>query len=291
MALRAKRNTKRNIKRKNVRRKVNRKKRIYKAPRYYSIKQPFPNITKRVLPYAFRDQLQPPPTSTGGFSVVSKAYIMNSPYDIDPTVGTLSTSARINHQPMGYDQLMALYNKQRVDWAKIRVNFAINRNRVSIAENTIQVGSGNTTTTGEHFTDGPIRVGLLVTDDPTLDPSLLVQVAGTVAFEKLIEQSKSGQLPSGTSLKYRTLLPGKMVHLEAGINPFRFFKRHQQIGYSDWLENNTVLSNSAPTNKIYCHILASPISVNPGDQHPKVTFYGDMSLGMTFNDIKQFGQS
>jgi len=192
---------------------------------------------------------------------------------------------------MGYDQLMTLYSKQRVDWAKIRVNFCVNRSRIQIQEDVTPSGSGASTITGSHQYDGPIRVALLITDDQSLDPSLLVQTAGTIAFEKLIEQSKSGQLPGGTSLKYKTIMPNQRVHLSAGINPFKFFNRHDKIGYSDWLENNQVLSNSHPANVIYCHIIASPISVNPGDQHPKVTFYGDMSLGMTFTDLKQFGQS
>lgn len=255
------------------------------------LSQPFPNTAKRVLPYAFRDQLSPPNTSAGGFSVASVAYRLNNPYDIDPATGGISTSARKNHQPMGYDQLMTLYSKQRVDWAKIRVNFCVNRSRVQIEETVTPAGSGTETITGNHFYDGPIRVALLITDDPALDPSLLVTTSGTVAFEKLIEQSKSGQLPNGTSLRYKTVMPNQRTYLTAGINPFKFFNRHQKIGYSDWLENNQVLSNSAPANLIYCHIIASPISINPGDQHPKITFYGDLSLGMTFTDLKQFGQS
>lgn len=253
--------------------------------------QPFANTTKRVLPYAFRDQLQPPNTSQGGFSVASIAYRLNSPFDIDPTTGTISTSARINHQPMGYDQLMNLYGKQRVDWCKIRINFAVNRTRVAVSEVSAPAGSGINNISGNHFYDGPIRVGLLITDDPALDPSLLVQTSGTVAFEKLIEQSKSGQLPNGTSLRYKTIMPNQRSYLTTGINTFKFFNRHDKIGYSDWLENNQVGQNSAPNNMIYCHIIASPISVNPGDQHPKVTFYGDLSLGMTFTDLKQLGQS
>ncbi|AXH73307.1 MAG: putative capsid protein [Cressdnaviricota sp.] len=290
MPPRAKRNNKRKNYRKNQR-KGTRLTSVVTNKSSRVLRQPFPNVTKRILPYAFRDQLQPPATSTGGFSVASIAYRLNSPYDVDPTTGTISTSARINHQPMGYDQIMALYSKQRVDWAKIRINFAINRSRVQIDETVTPAGSGTETITGNHYYDGPIRVGLLITDDPTLDPSLLVQVAGTVAFEKLIEQSKSGQLPNGTSLRYKTIMPNQRASLSAGVNPFKFFNRHDKIGYSDWLENNQVGSNSAPGNIVYCHIIASPISVNPGDQHPKVTFYGDMSFGMTFSDLKQLGQS
>ena len=179
------------------------------APKRKILSQPFPNTAKRVLPYAFRDQLQPPVTTTGGFSVASIAYRLNSPYDIDPTAGTISTSARVNHQPMGYDQLMGLYSKQRVDWAKIRVNFAVNRTRIGTNSTITPVGSGVETSVGSDFYDGPIRVALLITDDPALDPSLLVQQVGTVAFEKLIEQSKSGQLPNGTSLRYKTVMPNR----------------------------------------------------------------------------------
>jgi hypothetical protein len=254
------------------------------------LRQPFANITKRVLPYSFRDQLTPPNTSLGGFSVTSIAYSLNSPFDIDPTAGTLSTSARINHQSMGYDQLEALYNKRRVDWAKIRVNFAVNRQKTSIVESTVD-NAGVHSTTGQHLTDGPIRVALLVTDDSALDTSSLVTTPGTKAFEKLIEQSRSGQLPNGVALKYKVLMPGKMAHLEAGINCYKFFKRQNGLSYSDWKENNTGNFTHTPQNHIYCHIIASPISVNPGDQHPKVTFFGDMSMGMTFTDLKQFGQS
>ena len=46
----------------------------YSKPRMAIIaRQPFPNITKRVLTYAFRDQIQPPTTSAGGFSCASIA--------------------------------------------------------------------------------------------------------------------------------------------------------------------------------------------------------------------------
>lgn len=274
---------KKNGKRKNY-------KKNYKRGHRKVLNQPFPNITKRVLPYAFRDQLQPPNTSQGGFSVATIAYNLNNPFDIDPTAGTVPSSARRNHQPMGYDQLMAIYNDRRVDWAKIRVNFAVNRQKISIAESGADMG-GATTTTGQHFYDGPIRVALLITDESSLTASSLVTTTGTVAFEKLIEQSKSGQLPSGVSLKYKLLMPGQMCHLEAGINCYQFFKRKNAIGWSDWLENNTGNAPHTPINRIYCHIIASPISVNPGDAHPKVTFFGDLSMGLTFSDLKEFGQS
>lgn len=260
------------------------------ARRSKVLNQPFPNITKRVLPYAFRDQLQPPATSTGGFSVASVAYKINSPWDIDPGLQA-TTSARVNHQPMGYDQLGALYEKQRVDWAKLSINFAVNGEHQAISEVIAPGNSGTETVTGFHTTMGPIRVALLVTDDPALDPSLLVTVSGTVSFEKLIEQSRSGQLPNGTSLKFKTLMPGKMCNITTGLNFAKFLKRSAATTYPDFVENNTQAFNSIPQQLVYCHIIAAPISVNPGDTHPKVTFYGSMSQGMTFSSLRQFGQS
>lgn len=263
----------------------------YRPRRMRIMRQPFASNTKRQLTYAFRDELSVPNTSTGGFSVASTAYFLNNPYDIDPSTLTLSTSARKNHQPMGYDQVMGLYNLKRCDYAKIRVNFAINYPQTVIGETTVPAGSGTEITTGTHTEAGLMRVAILLTTDPEIDTSLLVSQPGTVAFEKIIEQAKSGLLPYGNALTYRTLRPGQVVTLSKSINCFKFFKNHKNIAYSDWNENNTGTVGQSPINKIYCHIIASPITVTPGTQHPKVTFYGDAQLGLTFTELKQFGQS
>lgn len=255
------------------------------------MRQPFANRTRRMLTYAFRDELAPPNTSQGGFSVASVAYFLNNPYDIDPSVATLSTSARKNHQPMGYDQLMTLYNNKRCDWARIKVNFAINYAQTQINETVTPQGSGVETITGVHTESGLMRVALLLTSDPDIDTSLLVTQPGTVAFEKIVEQAKSGMLPYGNALSYRTVKPGQVVSLTKSINCFKFFKNHENIAYSDWNENNTGTVGQAPINKIYCHIIASPITVTPGAVHPKVTFYGETQFGLTFTELKQLGQS
>lgn len=261
-------------------------------PRKYKImRQPFANNTKRQLTYAFRDELSPPATSPGGFSVTSVAYNLNNPYDIDPSLLTLSTSARKNHQPMGYDQVMTLYNLKRCDWAKIKVNFALNSPVTQVEESVTPVGSGNESITGTHTEPGLVRVALLITADDQLDSSILVQNPGTVAFEKIIEQAKSGMLPYGNALTYRTLRPGQVLTLTKSINCFKFFKNYKNMAYSDWNENNTGTVGQAPINKIYCHIIASPITVTPGTTHPKVLFYGDVQFGLTFTELKQFGQS
>ena len=255
------------------------------------IRQPFPNITKRVLTYAFRDQLQPPVTSSGGFSCTSLAYRINYPYDIDPNTASVTSSARRNHQPMGYDQLEVLYAKQRVDWVKLRLNFAIEKPSVSVTETTVEVGSGNTTTNGTRTSSVPLRVALLVTKESALPTSLLTVNNNTVSFEKLIEMSRSGLLPSGTALTYKTMHHDQIVQLSRGVSLFKFFKRHDNKTWSDWVEDNTRGFSGSPSDALYAHIIVSPISVTSGDQHPKVTFYGDMSLGMTFSDLKTFGQS
>lgn len=255
------------------------------------MRQPFANKTRRMLTYAFRDELAPPNTSAGGFSVASIPYFINNPYDIDPSTLTLSTSARKNHQPMGYDQIMTLYEKKRCDWVKIKVNFALNYAQTQINETVTPQGSGNETITGVHTQSGLMRVALLITSDPDIDTSLLVQQPGTVAFEKIIEQSKSGLLPYGNALSYRTVRPGQVVSLSKSINCFKFFKNYENIAYSDWNENNTGTVGQSPINKVYVHLIASPITVTPGAVHPKVTFYGDAQLGLTFTDLKQFGQS
>lgn len=263
----------------------------YAKPRMGIIsRQPFPNITKRVLTYAFRDQIQPPQTSSGGFSCASIAYRINYPYDIDPAGATVTSSARRNHQPMGYDQLEVLYEKQRVDWVKLRVNFAMEKPAVTYTESSTDTGGG-VITQGTQFSSVPLRVALLITKESSLPTSLLTVSQNTVSFEKLIEMSKSGLLPSGSALIYKTMHHDQIIQLSKGVNLFKFFKRHDNKTWSDWVEDNSRGFNGSPTNQLYCHIICSPISVTGGDNHQKVTFYGDMSLGMTFSDLKTFGQS
>lgn len=270
------------------RKKGNKGKGRYSKPKMGIIsRQPFPNITKRVLTYAFRDQIQPPTTSAGGFSCASIAYTINYPYDIDPNTGTLSTSARRNHQPMGYDQLEALYNKQRVDWVKLKINFAIEKPFQTL--NYTEYPEG--TVAGSLTSQVPVRVALLVTKEANLPTSLLTTNNNTVSFEKLIEMSKSGLLPSGSALVYRTMTHNRILQLSKGVNLFKFFKRHDNKTWSDWVEDNSRSFSGSPTNLLYCHIIASPISVTPNDNHSKITFYGDMTMGMTFSDLKTFGQS
>lgn len=263
------------------------KKGRYSKPRMTIARQPFPNVTKRVLTYAFRDQIQPPSTSAGGFSCASVAYNINYPFDIDPAAATVTSSARRNHQPMGYDQLEVLYEKQRVDWVKLRVNFAIEKPYQAI--NYTEYPEG--TVTGSLTSSVPIRVALLITKEANLPSSLLTITPGTVSFEKLIEMSKSGLLPSGSALIYKTMHHDQIMQLSRGVNMFKFFKRHDNKTWSDWVEDNSRGFNGSPTDQLHCHIIASPISVTPNDNHPKITFYGDMSLGMTFSDLKTFGQS
>ena len=121
--------------------------RYKKKPRVY--RDPFPLQVRRRLSYAFRTTITPPTTSTGGFSIAQQTFLLNSCYDPDKSVantgltGLALKSSRINHQPMGFDQLMTLYRKYifrtktLMKDSNVNFRFAVNPFKFAKAKNSI----------------------------------------------------------------------------------------------------------------------------------------------------------
>lgn len=103
---------------------------------------PMPPKFKTTLTY-----VQEGVTTGGGTGALSYfTYALNSTYDPYVTAG--------GHQPMGYDQLMALYNFCRVDKCKIICQF----------------------TPGTTNTDNPSYCGIQITENSAYAPSSLAQI-------------------------------------------------------------------------------------------------------------------
>lgn len=277
------------VKRRIRRRNNNRNVKVYRDP--------FPMQTKRRLTYAFRTTIQPGITSLGGFSIAKQTFLLNSCYDPDKTV--LSTvpitgkSSRQNHQPMGFDQLMTIYGKYMVTYARMNVNFAFEQ--PTTYYNTSEAGSG--LTTGQLLDNTPCRVGFVTSDGDDLPTSLLTTGGNLPTFEKLIEQAKSGQLnPRSAQFKYRTLKKDGHINLKCNVNPYKFHKAKNSKTWSDFKEDNLLLANTEPgaaakSDPVYCHLFVSPLITTSGSDHAKVSVYGTIDFDVLFADLNSLPQS
>lgn len=257
-------------------------------------RDPFPLQTKRRLTYAFRTTVTPGNTSTGGFSIAKQTFLLNSCYDPDKTtLASVTATSRINHQPMGFDQLMTLYQKYLVTYARMNVNFAF-EHPVSYY-NVAEVGSG--TSAGQIADNTPCRVGVITSDADDLPPSVLTSGGNLPTFEKLIEQAKSGCLqPKTSQFKYRTLMKDGHVKLKLAVNPYKFQKAKNGKEWSDYKEDNNALANTEPgslpkSDPVYCHCFVSPLTTQPNNVHSPVSVYGTIDFDVLFSDLISFGQS
>lgn len=280
-------------KRKRPMKKKNARKR-YKAARVY--RDPFPLQVRRRLTYAFRNTIQPPNTSAGGFSIASQVFQLNSCFDPDKSVGmgVLGTS-RMNHQPMGFDQIMQLYNKYLVSYARVNVSFANENSTQQLSEVEVDAPSG-TTTTGTLMSNSPIRVGFVTSDSDDLPRSLLTTAGNISTMEKLVEQAKSGQLnPKSAQFRYKTLLNDRVVSFKFGVNPWKFAKAKNNISYPDYKQTNTCDKTHEPhgadSDPCFAHMLVSPISTVSGAIHQPVVCYGTIDFDVIFSDLVSLGQS
>lgn len=275
-------------------RKMVRKKRVYN-PRVQ--RDPFPLQTKRRLSYAFRTTVTPPATSAGGFSINKQTFLLNSCYDPDKTIlanaPITGISSRQNHQPMGFDQLMVLYQKYMVTDAYLNVNFAFEH--PTAYEYQIPDGEGGNFVQLQDNT--PCRVGLIVSDADDLPASLLTTGGNLPTFEKLIEQAKSGCLqPKGSQFKYRTLRKDGYVNLKTRVNPYKFKRDKDGKTWSDYKEDNLLPATSEPgavakSDPVYGHIFVSPLTTVRGSTHAAVSVYGTIDFDVLLTDLVSFGQS
>lgn len=271
------------------RRKYQKKMKVYRDP--------FPKITRRRLSYAFRTTVTPGNTSAGGFSIAKQTFLLNSCLDPDKTVLSTNpitgTSSRQNHQPMGFDQLAALYQKYMVTYARLNVKFAFQN--PTAFYNTSEVGSG--LVAGQIADNTPCRVGIVTSDADDLPTSLLTTGGNLPTFEKLIEQAKSGCLqPKNAQFKYRTLMKDGHVSLRVGCNPFKFTKVKDGKTWSDYKEDNLLPVSTEPgaaakSNPIYAHCFVSPLSTISGENHSPVTVYGTIDFDVMFSDLINIPQS
>lgn len=253
--------------------------------------------TRRRLTYAFRTTVTPGVTSAGGFSIAKQTFLLNSCYDPDKTILSLNPvtgkSSRQNHQPMGFDQLMTIYGKYMVTYARLNVNFAFEKPVAYY--NTAETGSG--LVAGQITDNTPCRVGFVTSDADDLPTSLLTTGGNLPTFEKLIEQAKSGQLqPRSAQFKYRTLRKDGYVNLKTTVNPFRFYKAKNAKTWSDFKEDNLLLANQEPgsaakSDPVYCHCFVSPLSTQSGDSHSPVSVYGTIDFDVLFADLVSLPQS
>lgn len=258
-------------------------------------RDPFPLITRRRLTYAFRSTVTPPTTTLGGFSIDKQTFHLSSLYDPDKSAlvsgatGVNVKSSRINHQPMGFDQIMGLYQKYLVSYARLNVNFAFEHPTTFITDN--EAGSG--TTTGTRRDNTPCRVGVLTADQDDLPQSILTHNNVTPTFEKMLEQAKSGQLnPKASQFRYRTLMKDKVVNMKMNVNPYKFIKSKNNISYQDYKAENARVANQEPVrDAVYAHCFVSPISTVSGDQHTPVVVYGTIDFDVIFSDLISLGQS
>lgn len=264
-----------------------------RAPRVY--RDPFPLQVRRRLTYAFRTTITPPVTSVGGFSIAQQTFQLNSCYDPDKTVpntgltGVSLKSSRINHQPMGFDQLMTLYRKYLVTYARVNVNFAFEHPTTFITDT--EAGSG--TTTGTRRDNTPCRVGFVTSDNDDLPASLLTSGGNVPTIEKLIEQARSGQLnPKASQFRYRTLMKDKHVNMRFGVNPFKFTQSKNSITWADYKANSSSLANAEPVkDQVYAHLFVSPLSITPNDTHTPVVCYGTIDFDVLASDLVTLNQS
>lgn len=260
-------------------------------------RDPFPMQTRRRLTYAFRTTVTPPSTSTGGFSINKQTFLLNSCYDPDKTVLSnvpiTGVSSRQNHQPMGFDQLMAIYGKYMVTYARLNVNFAFEHPMAY--ETVVEVSPGQTQ--NQIADNTPCRVGIVTSDADDLPASLLTSGGNLPTFEKLIEQAKSGQLqPKSSQFKYRTLRKDGFVNLKCNVNPFKFVKVKNGKTWSDFKEDNMLPYNSEPgaaakSDPVYAHIFVSPLTTVSGSTHSPVSVYGTIDFDVNFTDLISLPQS
>ena len=270
--------------------KWNKKNRVYRDP--------FPLQVRRRLTYAFRTTIQPPTTSLGGFSISKQTFLLNSCFDPDKTVpntgltGVSLKSSRINHQPMGFDQLMTLYRKYLVTYARVNVGFAFEHPTTYVNETLTDEG-GPVTTTGTIRDNTPCRVGYVTSDGDDLPTSVLTTGGNLPTIEKLIEQSRSGQLnPKSSQFRYRTLMKDNHVKMSFGVNPFKFAKAKNGITWADYKGSNSALANQDPTkDPCYCHLFVSPLSITSGDAHTPVVVYGTIDFDVLASDLVSLNQS
>lgn len=274
------------------------KKRVSRNNRQVRVyRDPFPMATKRRLTYAFRTTVTPGITSTGGFSIAKQTFLLNSCYDPDKTVLSTNpvtgTSSRQNHQPMGFDQLMAIYRKYMVSYARLNVNFAFEH--PMSYETVVDIGSGQTQ--NQIADNTPCRVGFVTSDGDDLPTSLLTTGGNIPTFEKLIEQAKSGQLnPKSAQFKYRTLRKDGFVNLKCNVNPFKFTKVKNGKTWSDYKEDNLLISTAEPgsapkSDPVYCHCFVSPLTTVAGSSHTPVSIYGTIDFDVLFHDLISLPQS
>lgn len=284
------------------RRKYNPKRRIVRKQKKYIkrarvIRDPFPMYARRRLTYAFRTTVTPSNTSTGGFSIAKQTFLLNSCYDPDKTVLSTNpitgTSSRMNHQPMGFDELMGLYSKYLVTYSRLNVNFAFQN--PTAYYNTAEVGSG--LVQGQIADNTPCRVGVVTSDGDDLPTSLLTTGGNIPTFEKLLEQAKSGQLnPKSAQFKYRTLMKDNCVNLKVNVNPYKFTKIKNGKTWPDYKEDNLLPSNSEPgtapkSDPCYAHCFVSPLTIQAGSTHSPVTVYGHIDFDVMFHDLISLAQS
>ena len=274
------------------------KKRVSRNNRQVRVyRDPFPMSTRRRLTYAFRTTVTPGITSTGGFSIAKQTFLLNSCYDPDKTVLSTNpvsgTNSRQNHQPMGFDQLMAIYRKYMVSYARVNVNFAFEHPMAY--ETVVDIGSGQTQ--NQIADNTPCRVGFVTSDGDDLPTSLLTSGGNLPTFEKLIEQAKSGQLnPKSAQFKYRTLRKDGFVNLKCNVNPYKFAKVKNGKTWSDYKEDNLLISTAEPgsapkSDPVYCHCFVSPLTTVAGSSHTPVSIYGTIDFDVLFHDLVSLPQS
>lgn len=260
-------------------------------------RDPFPLQTKRRLTYAFRTTVTPGTTSPGGFSIGKQTFLLNSCYDPDKTVlltnPVTGTSSRQNHQPMGFDQLMSIYGKYMVTYARMNVNFAFEHPLAY--EQQIPDGEGGTFV--QIADNTPCRVGIVTSDADDLPTSLLTTGGNLPTFEKLIEQARSGQLnPKASQFKYRTLRKDGFVNLKCNVNPYKFIKSKNSKEWPDFKEDNLLIANQEPgsapkSDPVYAHCFVSPLTTVAGSNHAPVSVYGTIDFDVLFADLVSLPQS
>lgn len=262
-------------------------------------RDPFPSQVRRRLTYAFRNTITPPSTSVGGFSISQQTFLLNSCYDPDKSVantgltGLQLKSSRINHQPMGFDQLMTIYQRYLVTYARVNCNFAF-QNPTSFIHN-VPDGEGGTNTIEADNT--PCRVGYITSDGDDLPVSVLTTGGNLPTMEKLIEQARSGQLtPKSAQFKYRTLMKDGHVRMSFGVNPYKFAKVKNGATWSEYKENNLALASQEPgglakSDPCYAHLFVSPLTTVSGENHSPVVCYGTIDFDVMCTDLLSLTQS
>lgn len=265
-------------------------------------RHPFPLESTRRLTFAFRTTVTPPDTNSGGFSLDSYLLLANSCFDPDKSnlvAGTIgSSSSRINHQPMGFDQIMQIYNKYLVTSSKLDVKFAFEHPTTYHHGNTLVGGDRTQTVVESRFSSDntPCRCGVVLSDADDLPVSLMSGTQNVVTFEKLIELAKSGMLPKGSQFKYKTLMKQGHVGVKMNIDPYKFAKAKAGTTWPEYKAANSHLKNQEPgvnlgSNPVYAHCFVSPLSCTSGDSHAPVVVYGTLEMDVLFSDLHDLVQS